>query len=117
MLETATIQRFENALPVGFGALKELAMNMASEGMSQAAICHAFDLFGRYLRDTRRDQFEQAVIGGSIECIVGWHSREKWWFDHYLTQEKFDEYRRTIGAPLRTIFYFDGQSHVDRADA
>ena len=115
MLDTATIQRFEKALPVGFGALKELAMNMASEGMSQAAICHAFDLFGRHLRDTGRDQCEQAVIGVSIEGIVGWTSRSSWWFDHHLAPEEFDEYRRTIAAPLRTIFYFDGQLHTNDA--
>ena len=117
MLDTVTIQRFENALPIGFSALKELAINMASEGMSQAAICHAFDSFGRYLRDTGRDQFERGVIGVSIECIVGDKSRDSWWFNHYLTQEEFDEYRRTIGAPLRTIFHFDGQSHVNKPDA
>ena len=113
MLDTATIQRFEKALPAGYGALKDLAMSMAGEGMSQAAVCHAFDLFGRYLRDTGRDQFEQSVIGVSIECIVGWKGRSSWWFDHYLTREEFDEYRRSIAAPLRTIFYFDGQLHTN----
>ena len=68
-------------------------------------------------RRTRSDQFEQVVIGVSIEGIVGWKSRSSWWFDHHLASEEFDEYRRTIGAPLRTIFYFDGQSHVDQVDA
>ena len=114
MLDTATIQRFENALPAGSGALKELAMNMASEGLSQAAICHVFDSFGRYLHDAGRDD-EAAFIWVSIECIVGWKSRSRWWFDHYLTKEEFDDYRRKIDAPLRPIFHADTELYHDDA--
>jgi hypothetical protein len=107
MLDAATIQRFEKAFPEGFAAYKELAMSMASEGLSQAAIYHLFDSFGHHLRDASRDQFEQAMIWGSIECIVGWHSREKCWFERFLTKEEIDEYRKSIAYPVSPrCFYF-----------
>ena len=108
MLDTAVIQRIENTLVVGPSALKELAMSMANEGLSQAAICHVFDSFGRYLHDAGRDD-EAGFIWVAIECVAGWKSRSKCWFDHYLTKEEFDEYRRSIKAPLRPIFYFDSE--------
>jgi len=110
MLDAATIQQFENALNafclVGPSALRELAMSMTNEGLSQAAICHVFDSFGRYLHDAGRDD-EAGLIWVAIEFIVGWKSRSSWWFDHHLTKEELDEYRRTINAPLRPLFYFD----------
>ena len=106
MLDDPTIQRFENALPGGPSALKELAMSMANQGLSQAAICHVFDSFGRYLHDAGRDD-EAAFLWVAIECIVGWKSRSSWWFDHYLTKEELDEYRRQVDAPQRPLFYAD----------
>ena len=114
MLDKATIQRFENALPVGFSALKGLALQMANEGASQAAICHVFDSFGRCLHDAGRDD-EAGMIWVSIECIVGWKSRSSWWFDRFLTKEEFDKYRSKIGAPLRPIFHADRELYHDDA--
>jgi len=110
MLDASTIKQFEDALLVGPRALKELAMSMASAGLSQAAICHHFDLFGRHLRTTGRDD-GAALIWVSIENIVGWRSRESCWFDHYLTNEELDEYRRSIDAPLRPIFHVDPEHY------
>jgi hypothetical protein len=109
MLDAATIKRFDSALPLGFSALKELAMNMRSEGFSQAAIYHVFDSFGHHLSDAGRDPFEKAVIWTSIECIVGWCGRGTWWFDHRLPKEEIDEYRKMMGYPLSPLcFYFSG---------
>ncbi|HEY4415251.1 MAG TPA: hypothetical protein VGO57_06125 [Verrucomicrobiae bacterium] len=108
MLDTATIDRFENALPVGFSALRELAMSMASEGLSQAAIYHAFDSFGHYLKDAGRDPFERVMVWGSIENIVGWRSRDSWWFDHTLSLEEINEYRKAMAYQTSPhCFYFD----------
>jgi hypothetical protein len=96
MLDAATIQRFENALPMAFSALNDLATSMANEGLSQAAIYHVFDSFRQYLlRDASRDEFHQAMILLSIEYIVGWKSQDSWWFDRRLTKDEIDEYRNT----------------------
>ncbi|MGC3960650.1 MAG: hypothetical protein QM813_22765 [Verrucomicrobiota bacterium] len=107
MLDTATIGRFENALPIGFSALRELAQSMASEGLSQVAIYHVFDSFGHYLKDAGRDPFELVMIWVSIEGIFGWKSRDGWWFDRRLTLEEVDEYRKAMAYPVSPrCFYF-----------
>jgi hypothetical protein len=107
MLDTATIQRFENALLVGPpSGLRELVEKMTEEGLSQAAICYVFDLFGRYLRAAGRDD-EAGLVWVLIECIVGWKSRSSWLFDHFLTQQEYYDYLRSIDAPLRPLFYAD----------
>lgn len=94
MLDNATIERFEKALSElseGFGSYKNLANQMATEGMSQAAIFHAFRSFGQHLSDTRRDPFQYFCVIRSMECIAGWCARDKWWFERNLTSAEIDD--------------------------
>jgi len=108
MLDPATIQRFEDALLVGPSALKQLVLDMSHAGMSQPAICYVFDLFGRYLHEAGRDD-EAGYIWVSIECIVGWKSRSSCCFEHYLTPQEYYDYLKSIDAPVRPLFYGDGE--------
>jgi hypothetical protein len=93
MLDATTKKRFEDALTSD--KLKELADEMKAEGLSQVAIYHLFESFHAFLGDAGRDT-DQDHIADCLDCIVGFISRHSWWFDHYLTNEEIDEYRKTI---------------------
>jgi hypothetical protein len=47
-----------------------------------------------FLKAKRRT--DEVVLYGSLECIVGYCASGSKWFDHYLTNEEIDEYRKTI---------------------
>jgi hypothetical protein len=93
MLDDVTIARFEKALSElseGFSSYRNLAHQMATEGMSQPDIFNAFRLFGQRLCDNGRDPFEYFSVFRSMECIAGWCARDKWWFDRNLTRAEVD---------------------------
>lgn len=92
MLNASTIERFEKALPAGFSALKDLAKQFASEGLSQVAVFHVFDSYRQHLYNAGRDLFEQAVIFRCMENIAGWCSQHGWWFEHGLTKHEIDKH-------------------------
>jgi hypothetical protein len=93
VLDTITKNRFETAL--ASGKLRELAEEMTAEGLSQVAICHLFQSFLQFLGEAHREADED-TLRDCLDCIVGFISRQSWWFDHYLTNEEIDEYRKTI---------------------
>jgi hypothetical protein len=72
MLEEATQKRFEDALATN--TLEELAMKMTSEGLSQVAIYHRFELFKQFLRDAKRESDEETLMD-SMDCLVGFCGR------------------------------------------
>lgn len=90
MLDAATINRFEIALAAPtFGGLKDLAKEMAGEGLSQVAICELFDSYRQHLAGAHR-QVEAALLRRAVECIVGWCGRDSWWFEHPMTKDEID---------------------------
>lgn len=91
MLDAATIERFEDSL--ASDKLKELAEQMTAEGLGQVAIYHLFESFWELLGDAHRDADEEVLIS-CLECIVEWCSPSTKWFDHYLTNEEIDDYRK-----------------------
>jgi hypothetical protein len=93
MLDSATKKRFEDALAAD--KLKDLAEQMTAEGLSQAAIYHLFDSFHQLLYESKR-RADEAVLYSSLECIVGYCGQSSKWFDHYLTNEEIDQFRKTI---------------------
>jgi hypothetical protein len=46
--------------------------------------------------DTVLAKLREALVGNPRLPYSGWISRHSWWFDHYLTNEEIDEYRKTI---------------------
>lgn len=94
MIDSVARNRFEEAL--ASGKLKELADQMSVEGLSQAAIYDRFESFWRFLGDARRDADEE-ILACCLESIIGWCGPGNQWFDHYLTNEEIEAYRRTNG--------------------
>ena len=94
MLDEATQRCFEDALATN--KLEELGIKMTSEGLSQVAIYHLFELFRQFLRDAKRESDEETLMD-SMDCLVGFCSRSNRWFDHDLTNEEIEEYRKAIG--------------------
>lgn len=92
MLDSATMKRFEDAL--ASGKLRDLAKQMAAEGLSQVAIYHLFESFWQFLGEAHREADEDNLYG-CLDCIIGFISPGNCWFDHYLTNEEIDEYRKT----------------------
>ena len=92
MLDSATQKRFEDALAAD--NLRALAEQMTAEGMSQVAIYHLFESFWQFLGETHREADEERLFG-CLDAIVGFISPGSRWFDHYLTNEEIDEYRKT----------------------
>ena len=90
MLDQVTKKRFEDALEAG--ALHGLAMQLVSEGLSQAEVYHLFESFSEFLEDAKREPDEEALYS-AMECIVGFCSSGSKWFDHYLTNEEINESR------------------------
>jgi hypothetical protein len=93
MLAATTKKRFEDAL--ASDTLRGLAMQFMAEGHSQASVYHLFEAFHEFLDDAKREA-DEAVLYSSLECIVGYCGQSSKWFDHYLTNEEIDEYRKTI---------------------
>ena len=92
MLDPNTIKRFEEAL--ASDRLDELGKQMIAEGLSQVAIYHQFNLFSKFLGDAR--EADRETVYCHMECIIGYCSPGNRWFDHYLTNEEIDAYRKTI---------------------
>lgn len=86
------MKRFEDAL-ASFDKLRDLARQMTAEGLSQVAIYHLFESFWRFLGEAHREKDEE-VIYDCLECIVGFCSPGSRWFDHHLTNEEIEEYRK-----------------------
>jgi hypothetical protein len=91
MLDPLTAQRFESAL--ASDSLRQLADRFRSEGLSQAAIYDLFESFWEFLGAAKRDR-DEAILEGSLEDIIGYCAPGRRWFDHYLTNEEIDAYRR-----------------------
>ena len=95
MLDSATKQRFEEALASErYTGLKDLADQMTREGLSQVAIYLLFESFQDFLNEQHR-QADEEIILGCLECIIGYCAQSSKWFEHYLTNEEIDEYRKT----------------------
>jgi hypothetical protein len=92
MLDSITKERFEEAL--ASGKLKGLAVQMTVEGLSQAAVYNLFESFWESLGAAHRNADEE-VLAGCLESIIGWCGPGSKWFEHYLTNEEIDEYRKT----------------------
>ncbi len=91
MLDSTTKKRFEDAL--ASDGLRELAMQFVAEGHSQVSVYHLFEAFHSFVDDAKREA-DEAVLYSSLEDITGYCSIGSKWFDHYLTNEEIDAYRK-----------------------
>ena len=92
MLDQRTIQRFESAL--ADDKLQQLSEEFVREGLSQVAIYDLFELFWELLGTAKRDR-DEARLESALEDIIGYCAPDRSWFDHYLTNDEIDAYRKT----------------------
>lgn len=96
MLTTQIQERFENALTNR--TLSKLVSELCSEGLSQVAIYYLFDLYSQKLQQENREQDEEMVFC-IMDCIVGWCNPSNKFFNHRLTDEEIEEYKKSISLP------------------
>jgi hypothetical protein len=91
LLDNSLKERCEKAL--AGGKLRELAEEMAAEGLSPAAVYHRFDLFTQFLFNTGRDETEDFC--GSLYYIRNAFPSDRW-FKDFLTNYEIVKYRKAL---------------------